>query len=67
MAKRRISNRYCVHTGRASWHQQRAGHISAGQTCFWTKAAAQKYMRNFKKHHPGEPAFVVKTRELRRF
>jgi hypothetical protein len=67
MPKRRISTQYCVHTGRPSWHQQRAGHASSGASCFWSKRAAEKYMRNFKKRHPDEPAFIQKERKLRRW
>lgn len=63
--RRRISTQYCVHTGRPSWHQHRAGHISSGAACFWKKAEAEKYMRGFKKYNPGEPAFIVKERKLR--
>jgi hypothetical protein len=66
-SRRRISTQYCVETGRASWHQQRAGHISSGSTCFWSKKQAKKYMRGFKKHHPDEPAFIRSERKLRHF
>ena len=66
-AKRRISTEYCVQTGRPSWHQQKAGHISSGSSCFWSKKAAKKYVRGFKKHHPDEPAFITTTRKLRHF
>lgn len=65
--KRRISTQYCVQTGRPSWHQQRAGHISAGAMCFWSKKDAKKYQRNFKKRHPDEPAFITTERKLRKF
>lgn len=66
-ARRRISTEYCVQTGAPSWHQQRAGHISAGGMCFFQKSKATKYMRNFKKHHPHEPAFITTTRKLQHF
>lgn len=49
-----------VHTGRPSWHQARAGHISSGITSgFESKEEAEKYITNFKKRHPNEPAFAV--------
>lgn len=53
---------YCVHTGQPSWHQAKAGHASSGHACFRTKHDAEKYMRGFKKHHPNEPAFIVKEK-----
>lgn len=51
---------YDVHEGRPSWHQQRAGHISAAATVgFKTRKDAEAYLSRFKAHHPDEPAFVV--------
>lgn len=66
-AKRRIQTMYCVHTGRPSWHQQRAGHISSGVGCYWKKRDAMKYVRNYKKHHPDQPVFVTTSRKVRTF
>ena len=48
-----------MHEGRPSWHQQRAGHISAGGTLCDTKAEAEEYLASFKKHHPNEVAFIL--------
>lgn len=50
---------YEVHTGRPSWHQQKAGHISAGATIFNTRADAERYLANFKALHPDQPAFIL--------
>lgn len=55
-----------VHTGKPSWHQQRAGHISSSvMGGFATKAAAEEYARKFKEHHPDEPAIVLPAPEPR--
>lgn len=54
-----------LHTGRPSWHQQRAGHVSAGVTIFPSREEAERAWERFKQRHPDEPAFVV-TRRLRR-
>jgi hypothetical protein len=35
--------------------------------CYWTKRAAEGYLRRFKRRYPTEPAFVVPTRKLRQF
>lgn len=67
-ARRRISTEYCVHEGRPSWHQQKAGHVSAAMTCgIWSKREAERELRKFKKHHPGETAFITTRRKLRHF
>lgn len=65
--KRRISTQYCVMTGRASWHQAKAGHLFSSSICFWNKRDAKKYERNFKKRNPDQPIAVVKERKLRKF
>lgn len=67
-ARRRISTEYCVHEGSPSWHQQRAGHVSAAMTCgIWSKREAEKLARGLRRHHPGMPVFITKERKLRRF
>jgi hypothetical protein len=48
-----------AHTGRPSWHQARAGAISAGIVRFGTKAEADEYVANHKVRYPSEPAFVI--------
>lgn len=53
------ATKWSVHEGRPSWHQQRAGHISAGVTLCDTKAEAEAYLASFKKHHPDEQAFIL--------
>jgi hypothetical protein len=67
MPRRRISTQYCVHTGVPSWHQQRAGHGSAGAMCFWMKTEAKRFLRRVKKLRPHEPAFITTSRKLRHF
>jgi len=48
-----------VHEGAPSWHQQRAGHISAGVTTgFSTRAAADEHADRLRANHPGIPVFV---------
>lgn len=65
--RRRISTEYCVHEGRPSWHQQRAGQISAGAMCFFTKRKATAFLRRVKKLRPNEPAFITTSRKLQHF
>lgn len=48
-----------AHTGRPSWHQSRAGAISAGIVSFPTKAEADQYVADHKVRYPNEPAFVI--------
>ena len=50
---------WVVNTGRPSWHQQRAGHISAGGIVWHSKEEAEQYMSRYKQHHPDEPAFIT--------
>lgn len=50
---------YEVHTGRPSWPQQRAGHISSGATIFYMRADAEKYLAKCKELRPDEPAFII--------
>lgn len=66
-ARRRISTKYCVQEGAPSWHQQRAGAISAGGMCFWKKSEAKAFLRRVKKLRPHEPAFITTSREVRHF
>lgn len=52
-----------VHEGRPSWHQQRAGHISAAVTSgFKSKEEADTFAGKLKAHHPEMPVFVLKAR-----
>ncbi len=56
---------YDVHEGRPSWHQQRAGHISAAATVgFKTREDAEAYQARLKVHHPNLHTFVL-ARETR--
>ena len=64
-ARRRVQTEYCVHTGRPSWHQRRAGHFAAEAMCFWTKREAEQFRRRVLKLRPAEPAFITKERKLR--
>lgn len=51
---------YDVHEGRPSWHQQRAGHISAGVTTgFKTRAEADAFVTRCKGFRPDTYIFVV--------
>lgn len=56
-------NPWEVHTGRPSWHQQRAGGISAAVGVYDKKEDAEKYVEGYKKHHPNEPVFIRERRE----
>lgn len=51
--------KFYVHTGEASWHQQRAGAISAGVMVYDKREDAEIYLASFKMHHPNEPAFII--------
>jgi hypothetical protein len=58
---------YDVHEGSPSWHQARAGHISAAVTSgFTTREAAEAYRERLKVHHPEIRTFVVKREEAER-
>lgn len=49
-----------VHEGRPSWHQMRAGHISAAATTgFKSREDAEAYRERLRVHHPEIPTFVV--------
>lgn len=51
---------YDVHEGRPSWHQQRAGGISAAVTSgFKTREDAEAYRERLKAHHPEIPTFIL--------
>lgn len=55
---------YDVHEGRPSWHQQRAGHISAAATVgFLTLDAAEAFEAKRKAHHPDILTFILARRE----
>lgn len=48
-----------VHEGRPSWHQQRAGHISAAVTTgFRDRAEAEQFAQRLRDNHPGLYVFV---------
>lgn len=51
-----------VHTGRPSWHQARAGHLSSGCMRFSTRQDADRYAAAYRRNHPGEPVFVVELK-----
>lgn len=56
---------YDVHEGRPSWHQQRAGHISAGVTTgFVTRADAEAFAARLQAHHPDMPVFVRERKSV---
>lgn len=55
--------KYEVHTGRPSWHQNKAGHISAGITVFGEKDEAEAYLARCKELRPHEPAFILPVEE----
>jgi hypothetical protein len=57
-SKRRSDVAYEVYTGRPSWHQQRAGAISAAIGVYETRNDAERYVENFRKHHPDQPCFI---------
>lgn len=57
------TKRFEVHTGRPSWHQQRAGHISAASGVYSTREVAERYQRNYKLHHPDDPCFIIEVRQ----
>ena len=50
---------WILHEGRPSWHQARAGHISAGGTIYDTKEAAERGMERFRKARPDESFFIT--------
>lgn len=54
--------KFNVYTGRASWHQRRAGHTTAGITSFSSKDAAEKYAATYRKNHPDEPCYIVEVK-----
>lgn len=49
---------WVVHEGEPSWHQRRAGHISAACTLFRIKEQADNLAAGYAKHHPNMPVFV---------
>lgn len=53
---------FILHTGQPSWHQRRAGHISAGSTVFHSRGDADGALRRYQATHPGDPAFVVEQK-----
>lgn len=56
--KQRSDVQYEVWTGRPSWHQQRAGAIGAACGVYETRNDAERYVENYKKHHPDQPCFI---------
>lgn len=61
--KTRGQPQFVVHTGRPSWHQQQAGHISASSSVFTRRAAADEALAKFQARHPHEPAFIVEQKQ----
>lgn len=57
-----MSHVYVVHVGRPSWHQQRAGSISASEYHWSTRADAEAYVARLKAHHPHETAWIEKRK-----
>lgn len=60
-ALRGMQIRYLVHEGRPSWHQARAGHISAAATVFsgdFGETDALVLAGRLRLHHPHMPVFV---------
>lgn len=55
---------YEVHEGSPSWHQSRAGHISAAVTTgFETREDANAFAERLKANHPRLRVFVVERTE----
>lgn len=53
-----------VHEGSPSWHQSRAGHISAAVTTgFASREEAEAFAAKLREHHPGMPVFVRASRQ----
>src|SRR5262245_58507103 len=58
-----MATTYEVHEGYPSWHQQRAGQISAAATVgFTTREAAEKLAAGLKAHHPTLRVFIIEHR-----
>jgi hypothetical protein len=54
-----MKTKYKISTGRASWHQQKAGHIFAGELIVsLTPEELETFKANHAKHSPHEPIFV---------
>lgn len=54
-----VQSTYEVHEGIPSWHQQKAGHISAGVTTgFATRKDAEDFAERLKSQHPGMQVFI---------
>jgi hypothetical protein len=52
-----------VHEGRPSWHQQRAGHISAAVTSgFKSPEDAEAFAAKLRAQHPNMPVFVLEAK-----
>lgn len=52
---------YHVHAGHASWHQRRAGHVSAGIYVLYSRREAEEWATNYRSHHPGEPCWITEV------
>jgi hypothetical protein len=60
-----VTETWDVHEGRPSWHQQRAGHISAAVTTgFKTREDAEAFAVKLRTHHPHEYYFVLRGRAV---
>lgn len=52
-----------VHEGYPSWHQQRAGHISAAATTgFQSREDAEAFAARLRSHHPNMRVFVLERK-----
>lgn len=52
-----------VHEGKPSWHQQRAGGVSAAVTSgFKTREDAEAYQKRLAEHHPETSSFVIERK-----
>lgn len=51
-----------VWSGRASWHQRRAGHVYADCSVFSSEADAERYVEGLAKHHPDRPVYLERPK-----
>lgn len=60
------TKRYLVREGRASWHQQRAGHIyAASGTHRFTPEELATFISNYRKNNPYEPLDIQEIEETK--
>lgn len=56
----KVVSSWDVHEGQPSWHQQRAGHVSAASTTgFKTRAEAESFADKLRANHPQMLVFVL--------